>query len=289
MYPAHYFSLFPAFPRDDRVFVAMSFDPEFEKRWTDVMEPAIKLLAEESPFGEYTNLHAHRVDRTKSGNSILIEILQEISSCQLIVADVTTLRRDGSVALRPANVLYEVGLAHAVRQPEEVVLFRSDSDPLPFDIANVRVHSYAPDTDPGTARRIVANTIIDALESVESAKQVAVEKAADSLDFEAYDFLASACDEKGIGQPTDEQALKKTGWLRALVRSAAAQRLLEIGAVTTTYKYVGRPIPKEVEESEMSALFSYRATKFGVRVYLCASERILGKRNRASPPDTIRS
>ena len=41
MFPNHYFGLFPPFPRNNRVFVAMSFDEQFKDRWQNVLVPAI--------------------------------------------------------------------------------------------------------------------------------------------------------------------------------------------------------------------------------------------------------
>ena len=41
MYPASFFGLFPPFPRDDRVFLAMSFDSRFDRRWNEVIAPAV--------------------------------------------------------------------------------------------------------------------------------------------------------------------------------------------------------------------------------------------------------
>jgi hypothetical protein len=41
MYPAHGVALFPPFPQGHRVFVAMSFDPRYRARWTEVIAPAI--------------------------------------------------------------------------------------------------------------------------------------------------------------------------------------------------------------------------------------------------------
>jgi len=69
--------------------------------------------------------------------------------------------------------MYEVGLAHALRLPEEVILFRSDSDPLLFDVANVRVNWYDPDGNPEEARRKVADIIIEALKEVDLKKNLA--------------------------------------------------------------------------------------------------------------------
>jgi hypothetical protein len=60
MYPATFFHLFPPFPRDDKIFVAMSFDRDFDGRWNDVIIPAIRSV---EVGGK--NLEPHRVDARK--------------------------------------------------------------------------------------------------------------------------------------------------------------------------------------------------------------------------------
>ncbi|MEA3323966.1 MAG: hypothetical protein U9Q37_02350 [Euryarchaeota archaeon] len=95
-----------------------------------------------------------RVDVRCISDSIVTEIFQGIAHHLVVFADVTTIAYVDDKPIRNANVLYEVGLAHAIRLPEEVILFRSDEDQLIFDITNVRVNSYDPDTDPSTARKL---------------------------------------------------------------------------------------------------------------------------------------
>ena len=58
MYPNSYLRLFPPFPRDDRVFVAMSFDPQFDARWHNVIQRTVEAI--KKPDG--ATLKAHRVD-----------------------------------------------------------------------------------------------------------------------------------------------------------------------------------------------------------------------------------
>jgi hypothetical protein len=135
MYPAHVFSLYPPFARNKRAFVAMSFDPVLGRRWSDVIAPAITDCG----------LEPYRVNASKISDSILTDILKAISNAKLIIADVSAV-----VGTRSANVMYEVGLAHAVREPHEVILFRSDDERLLFDMANVRVNRYDPRRQPRT-------------------------------------------------------------------------------------------------------------------------------------------
>ncbi len=118
----------------------MSFDPSFDARWPHVLAPAVRaVLVNDRP------LDPHRVDLRRVSDSILTEILDGIARCRVFLADLTSFGEINGRAVRNANVMYEVGLAHAVRQPEEVLLFRSDDLDLLFDITNVRVHRYDPD------------------------------------------------------------------------------------------------------------------------------------------------
>jgi hypothetical protein len=143
MYPLDLFTLFPPFPRTNMVFVAMSFDERFDSLYDDVFsQAASRVTFDGQP------LFTHRVNLAKKGDSIITEILKHVSECRVVLADITTLgwlrnrwlRRVRVV--RGANVLYEIGLAHSARLPEEVIVVRGDADELDFDISGVRVHRY---------------------------------------------------------------------------------------------------------------------------------------------------
>ncbi|MGI8619595.1 MAG: hypothetical protein ACR2L6_11005 [Gemmatimonadaceae bacterium] len=258
MYPANYFSLFPPFGRDDRCFVAMSFDSRFDRRW-DIIATTIAREREDLP-----SLTAHRIDLSRRGDSILTEILDEVARCRLIVADVSTAATVDGRPVRNANVLYEVGLAHSVRMPEEVILIRSDDDPLPFDIANVRVHSYSPDTDPDGAASMLDYLIVDGLRSVDRVRSATVERTARVLDFECWDALHDIALDGDIGHPGRVDVVaQKMGLLQALPRIAAIQRLLELGAISTSYQSITARHVGGYSELPRQDLFRYRMTPFG--------------------------
>lgn len=269
MFPASYFALFPPFPRDDRVFVAMSFDAQFDRRWSEVLVPAISDVRRND-----NRLMPHRVDLSRRGDSILTEILDELARCRLILADVSTVGRIADRPVRNANVFYEFGLAHASRLAEEVVLLRSDSDPLPFDIANVRVHSYNPDGDPAGARELVRSLIRDALATVDSVRSRTVERIVESLDFECFDVLFATEDDGGATHPSRNDILKGMAIWQASARIAAIQRLLELGALSAdfqriTAKHIGgnSELPKE-------DLVRYRRTPLGDSVLRLVLDRL---------------
>jgi hypothetical protein len=148
MYPRNYFQLFPPFPREEKVFVAMSFDTRFDACWNQVIIPAIQAVHVNDVPLQPHRVDTHRIIR----DSILTEILGGITNDRVIFADITSLGQLDSKPVHSSNVMYEVGLAHAVRLPEEVILFRADTDFLLFDVANVRVNTYDPDHDSDSAR-----------------------------------------------------------------------------------------------------------------------------------------
>ena len=74
MYPHTLFSLIPPFPRTKRVFVAMSFDPAFDKRWNEVIDPAVRSLESSGQ-----QLEPFRVDMSRVSDAILTEILTAIA------------------------------------------------------------------------------------------------------------------------------------------------------------------------------------------------------------------
>ncbi len=256
MYPSAFFGLFPPFPREERAFVAMSFDARFDPRWRDVIAPAVRaVLVNEKP------LDPHRVDLRKVGDSILTEILDGIARCRVFLADITTIGEMGGRAVRNANVMYEVGLAHAVRQAEEVLLFRSDDRELLFDITNVRVHRYDPDGSPESARQFVTDTIVESLREVDLKKGLAVRRAAESLDFPSWMALLEA-----RGRPFHHPATRTMGQaLGGIARAQAIGRLLEARALQAEFV---RATPELVKDNEGPAerLVKYRITSFGLAV-----------------------
>lgn len=114
------------------VFVAMSFDERFTRRFTEIIQPAVAQIAIDG-----IQLSAVRVDITNSGDSILTQILDHIAHSVFILADISVIGRDSatSKSYRNANVLYEVGLAVAARQASEILLMKDDREPSLFDVS----------------------------------------------------------------------------------------------------------------------------------------------------------
>lgn len=224
MYPHHYFSLIPPFPRTNRAFVAMSFDERFNARWDQVLAPALSDLVHDGK-----PLEPFRVDLSRVSDAILTEILAAVAESRVIVADISALDELNGRPLRNANVLYEVGLAHSLRPPEEVVLFRSDSGKLDFDVAGVRVHQYNPDADPAISRRLVSETVVASLQALEARRRATIRAAGQRLTLPAVFVLLEATQKDRIPHPPGRTVMEALGGIE---RSRAINLLLELGALS---------------------------------------------------------
>lgn len=181
-------------------------------------------------------LQPRRVDQRRISDSILTEILDGIRSSLLVFADVTTIGAVEGRPLRNGNVMYELGIAHACRQPTEVVVFRSDAEELLFDTAHVRVNSYDPDGDAAAAIVSVRTALLDAAKETDAAKALAVQQAADSLDAVAVTFLLQSMS-GGLTHPGMHSGLTMGDILTCLPGQAAVSRLLTMGLLRVEYEH----------------------------------------------------
>jgi hypothetical protein len=160
----------------NEVFIAMSFDRKYDGRWNNIFVPAIegvKILGKE--------LKAVRVDIRKSGDSIISEINNGIAHSQIIIADISVIgKSDDEMHHRNGNVMYEVGLALAFRQPVEVILLRDDDAKLIFDLSHIPVHKFnANDID--TSIGVIRKLIIDRISERNLIKDLRFTKVIESL------------------------------------------------------------------------------------------------------------
>ena len=136
--------------------------------------------------------------------------------------------------------------------------FRSDSEPLLFDISNVRVNLYDPDNDPLGARELVAGAIRDAFKERALQRQGAIKMAAKSLDIPSWAVLVMASASGEIKHFATGSIGKALG---NAAGNAAISRLLGIGALETSFmRHSERSIREMKSDREM---FSYKLTPFG--------------------------
>jgi hypothetical protein len=135
----------------DTCFVVMPFAEPQGSYYATIYQPAI----------EKAKLKALRADAEIFGTGKIIDqIWSGLRNARVLVAELTG---------RNPNVLYELGLAHALRKP--VVLVSSNEGDVPFDVRHVRVIYYDM-RDPFWGTKLiekVAENILSALKNPEEA------------------------------------------------------------------------------------------------------------------------
>jgi len=166
-----------------------------------------------------------------------------------VLADISVASTGKWAGQRNGNVMYEVGLAHAVRQGTEILLIRSDDEPINFDVAHINIHSYD-SKDIKATRSKIANLANDLLKQIEQEKSLMVTKAMDGLDSDAIRYIQ----EYGVHGPFLGPEPKTMGeQLISITNKAALARLQHLGIVKC-YMQPGTPVP------------AYQLTNFGMAV-----------------------
>lgn len=168
-----------------QIFVAMSFSSAYDQRFANVIKPAIEAVQVNGQ-----PLKAFRVDNSKTGDSILTDILEGIAHSQMMVADVSSLGRDAvtGAAYRNGNVMYEIGLALACRQPQEVLLIRDDKERFLFDVSTIP-HMHLNFGDNEKARDLLRDELIARLKERDHFRDARVQLAIAQLTAEELKFL----------------------------------------------------------------------------------------------------
>jgi hypothetical protein len=268
MYPREYFDNFWQMERTDQLFVAMSFHAAFESIWQDAFVPA----------ATGSGLKPFRVDMEVASTSIITSIVNGIVRSRLVLVDVSDMPVGTRGAGAPnGNVLYELGLSHALRQAAEVlVVSGSANQRLPFDISPIRVHRYAGD-DPSAASSLVGHLIRDSLRDIEATKSLQVERAAARLDQNDVGFIARWARENQFpvfrgGFSEGLRLLVGQSWPSA--SRGSVTRLIELGLVKRI-RYRMRLSGEEPHRPENYIVGAYEWTALGTAVieYLFALSR----------------
>lgn len=136
-------------PKQPMCFVLMPFEDPFTSYYEKILKPTI----------EKCGLLALRADDVYGTRTIMSDIWRSIKNADLLIADLT---------FRNPNVLYELGLSHAINK--KVIIITQNINDIPFDLKSFRCIIY--DTkDPEWANKLALSldiTIKSALEDEES-------------------------------------------------------------------------------------------------------------------------
>ena len=144
-----------------------------------------------------------------------------------------------------------------------MVLFRSDSFRLDFDVQGGRVHSYDPDGDPAEARRVVRDTVAESLRTLDTAQRVAISYAAQRLTPVALNLLMLGMQKKEIPDPSRKSIRDAVGVIH---HDRAIELLLELAALAAQPLQLTMEHFEKVESNPNQAAerwLRYAVTPFG--------------------------
>ena len=108
-------------PKRDTCFVLSPFREPFDTYYKEILQPAVR----------DAGFDCLRADEIFSARPIMRDIWENLHMSRVILAEMTG---------RNANVLYEVGLSHALGKP--VVMITASIDDIPFDLRAIRCIVY---------------------------------------------------------------------------------------------------------------------------------------------------
>jgi len=235
MHPNVFLKTFWRMELKPQVFVAMSFSERYQKRFDDVIAPAISTIAVGG-----VPLEPHRVDLSKTGDSILTDIMEGIAHSQMVIADVSSVGKDSVTGdpYRNGNVMYEVGIALACRQPQEILLIREDNDRFLFDVSTIP-HMRLDFTDPARAREKLHDEVKARLRERNYVNDARIQLAISSLSFEEVEVLKGLADLRpgnvwGRAEPISQGSVD-------FVSMAAIPRLLDKQLIRVAGEYGEQP------------------------------------------------
>ncbi len=107
--------------RTDKCFVLMPFQEPYNTIYLDHVKPAI----------ERSGFECLRADDFYSTNSVMTDIWNGINNCRFLVAELSS---------RNPNVMYELGIAHALGKA--VIMICQQAEDVPFDFRHLRYFKY---------------------------------------------------------------------------------------------------------------------------------------------------
>lgn len=123
IYPKNFFenSKLEAKPRS--CFVIMPFGNIYDELYKEIIKECL----------EENYITAIRVDELYGSKPIMEDILRNIESCELLIADLSG---------RNPNVFYELGIAHTRKNENNVIIISQEINDIPFDLRPYRIIHY---------------------------------------------------------------------------------------------------------------------------------------------------
>jgi hypothetical protein len=124
MHPKTFFKSANLKPENGRCFVIMPFDKKFNATYETIRE-----AVEDSSL----DFICKRADNIQGGGNVMQNVLEDIGRSEIVIADLSE---------HNANVFYELGVAHMVKEVEKVIILIERAETVPFDLTSFRHMKY---------------------------------------------------------------------------------------------------------------------------------------------------
>jgi hypothetical protein len=240
----------------DQVFVAMPFTGSFRNVFEKVIEPAIKRVTVNG-----RRLSARIINRAISGSPDIHEQIYDATlHSRLVIADMTVqascVQEDGTTRWHAnPNVAYEVGLASAWRNPEDILLVHQGhpDHSYSFDVQNLRHVQYHP-TDPSSVASL-ADEIVRALNQSTFLAKLTYQKILEATSPSAVQFM-----HQEVGRAFPMIVFQDDGMPIMDARIHAATELLSVGALKN------RNVIRRAPGAGVAVIYEW--TELGLRMLL---------------------
>lgn len=130
MYPKYFFERFWDGQQRNELFVCMPFDDSLDDKFNDIVNGDVSAGFET----------ATRVKEDWEPNVITDKIFDGIANSKMILFDLTHDPKLEPLEQSNINVVYELGIANSIREPEDLLLIKEEPiGKLPFDISGLTV------------------------------------------------------------------------------------------------------------------------------------------------------
>jgi hypothetical protein len=179
MYPKFFFERFSAADQRNELFVCMPFHDSFDDKFRNIIDPSAKTAGFDK---------ADRVKEDWKANVITDRIFDGIANSKMLFFDLTDDPKSPCQYSKQVNgnVLYELGVATAIREPEDIVLIREKSSvKIPFDISGLNINIYTGEFNIDW----LSEKLTEALEGQKWYMSKRVDTAAKSIDDIAFNIM----------------------------------------------------------------------------------------------------
>lgn len=238
MYPKTFFEQFWESEQKNELFVCMPFHDSYNDRFKIFNEAAIEVGFDK----------AVRVKEDPLPNEIKTKILDGIANSKFILIDLSDDPKSPCEHSRHinGNVLYEAGIAHAMREPEAILMIRDkEVDKVDFDVRGMTIN-IAPQNH--INKEWLVSLLKSAIDSYEWYKSKRVKSVAESIDDIGLNFMIS------IGKRPEGANHFNSNKL-GIIEKSSIHRLLDLGIIW--FATGGSKSPGE---------YAYHWTSFGYEV-----------------------